>query len=139
MTIPGIGPASAAAFRAYIGDPSRFRGRRSVVSYSGFCPSQRDSGQMQRRGRITKEGPSRLRTVFIQAANALVTHRFAGHAGWSKWFERVLHKTGCRNKAVVALARRLYMLAYQVARSGGVFVPHQEGCAPSDMVTSTGG
>jgi hypothetical protein len=80
-----------------------------------------------------------LRTVFIQAANALVTHRFAGHAGWSKWFERVLHKTGCRNKAVVALARRLYMLAYQVARSGGVFVPHQEGCAPSDMVTSTGG
>lgn len=122
-TIPGIGPASATAFRSYIGDPSRFRGRRSVVSYSGFCPSQRDSGQTHKRGRITKEGPPRLRSVFIQAANALITHRFAGHPGWSKWFERVLHKTGHRSKAVVALARRLYILAYHVARSGGVFIP----------------
>ena len=126
MTIPGVGLACASALRAYHGDPSRFRGVRAVVSYAGFCPSQRDSGERRRHGRITKEGPSRLRSVYVQAANGLIARNFAGHPKWKNWYERILHRTGCRNKAVVALARRLYVLSYHVARSGGVFDPALE-------------
>ncbi len=120
-TIPYVGEACAAAVRAYLGDLDRFHGRKSVVSYAGFNPSQRDSGARQVRGHLTRQGPSRLRSVFVQAAHCLIGKGFKGHPGWKAWYERLLHRRGHRHIAVVAVARRLYALAYQVGRSGQVY------------------
>lgn len=122
-TIPYVGPACSVAQRAYLGDVTRFKGRKSVASYAGFCPSQRDSGETRRPGHLTKEGPPRLRSVFIQAAQALISRGFRGHEHWKPWYERLLHRKAHRNIAVVAVARRLYLLAYHVARSGEVYHP----------------
>lgn len=123
QTIPFIGPACSTEMRASLGDLGRFRGRKSVTSYAGFCPSQRDSGERSRSGHITKEGPNRLRAVFVQAAQMLISRGFKGHEHWKSWYERLLHRKTHRNVAVVAVARRLYLLAYQVAKSGEVFHP----------------
>ena len=120
-SIPYVGDACAVAVRAYLGDLTRFRGRKAAVSYAGFNPSQRDSGARQVRGHLTRQGPSRLRSVFVQAAHVLICKGFRGHAGWKAWYERLLHRKGHRNIAVVAVARRLYALAYQVGPSGEVF------------------
>lgn len=123
QTIPYVGPACSVAQRAYLGDLTRFRGRKSVVSYAGFCPSQRDSGDTRRPGHLTKEGPPRLRAVFVQAAQMLISRGFRGHEHWKPWYERLLHRKAHRHVAVVAVARRLYLLAYHVARSGEVYHP----------------
>jgi transposase len=122
-TIPYVGEACAAAVRAHLGDLTRFRGRKAVVSYAGFAPSQRDSGEKQRHGHLTKAGPPRLRWVFIQAAHNLINKGFRSHPGWKNWYERLLHRRGNKGIAVAAVAKRLYLLAYHVGRSGDVYHP----------------
>ena len=121
LTIPYVGPACAAAARGYLGDLDRFHGRKSVGCYGGFNPSQRDSGETMRGGKITKEGPTRLRSVFIRAANLLISSGFRKHAGWKRWYERLLHRKSHRNIAVVAVAKRLYLLAYHVGKGCNVY------------------
>ena len=125
-TIPNVGDGCAVAVRAYLADLRRFHGRRAVVSYAGFCPSQHDTGDRHVTGRITKQGPSRIRAVFVQAAHLLIGRKFKGLPHWRGWYERLLHAKDRRNKAVVAVARRLYLLAYQVGRSGDVYRPPAE-------------
>jgi transposase len=123
QTIPYVGPACGAAVRAYLGDLGRFHGRKAVVSYAGFAPVQKDSGERKRSGHITKEGPPRLRSVFIQAAHLLIGSGFRRHPGWKSWYERLLHRRGHRNIAVVAVAKRLLLLAYHVGLSGEDYRP----------------
>lgn len=122
-TIPYVGTSCSSAFRAHLGDLKRFRGRKAVTSYGGFAPSQRDSGERSKRGGITREGPSRLRALFVQAAHLLINSGFKKHAHWKGWYERLLHRKGHRNIAVVAVAKRLYLLAYQVGKSGWIYLP----------------
>ena len=128
-TVPYVGKACGAAVRAYLGDLERFHGRKAVVAYAGFNPSQRDSGARQVRGHLTRQGPSRLRSVFVQAAHLLIGSGFKGHPEWKAWYERILHRRGQRNIAVVAVARRLYLLAYQVGRGKEGFKPFMQGSA----------
>ena len=59
MTIPGVGRCTAEIVVAYLDDPRRFRNGREVSSYAGLVPVQYQSGQSDRRGRITKRGTVR--------------------------------------------------------------------------------
>lgn len=117
-TIPYVGPSCAAAVRAYLGDLRRFHGRKAVACYAGFVPGQKDSGERKRSLHMTKEGPPRLRAVFVQAAHLLIGSRFRHHPTWKTWYERLLHRRGHRNIAVAALAKRLLLLAYHTGLSG---------------------
>ncbi len=126
QTVPYVGPACAVAVRAYLGKLDRFRGRKAVASYAGFCPSQRESGERRGLGRLTKAGPPRLRTVFVQAAHLLISSGFKGHPQWRAWYGRFIHRKMHPHKAIVALAKRLYLLAYQVGRTG---IPWRSPCA----------
>lgn len=102
MTIPGIGPFSALALKAEIGDIRRFLTKRQLYSYAGLVPWVRESAEHRRRGHITRAGSPLLRWVMVEAAmNA---------ARWSPaacgYFER-LAKRKPRAVARVALARKL--------------------------------
>jgi transposase len=58
-TVPSIGPVTAVAFVAALDDdPDRFRGAHQVESYLGLVPREMSSGEVQRKGRITKAGDS---------------------------------------------------------------------------------
>jgi transposase len=63
MTVPGVGPITAARFRAAIDDASRFTSAHGVQSYLGLTPGERSSSERQRRTGITKAGPSAPRHV----------------------------------------------------------------------------
>ena len=56
LTIPGVGRCTAEVISAYIDDPKRFSNGRQVSSYAGLVPVQYQSGNSDRRGRITKRG-----------------------------------------------------------------------------------
>jgi transposase len=60
-TAPGLGPRTAEAVAAYLHDAPRFETGKQVSAYSGLVPRQHQSGEMDRRGRITKRGPALLR------------------------------------------------------------------------------
>src|SRR5260370_15211375 len=87
---------------AAIGDIARFPTSKQLVGYAGLGASIHASGQVQRSGGITKEGPSRLRTVMVEAAWGAVEH----HPYWKGQFERLSSRIG-RQKAIVVIAHKL--------------------------------
>ena len=68
QTIPGVGPRTAEAFAAYIDRPQRFRGVKQAAAYFGLVPCQDQSGNLNRLGHITREGPSTMRRLLTEAS-----------------------------------------------------------------------
>lgn len=104
-----------------IADPARFSSIRQAISYCGLCSAQRESAGKEQRGPISKKRNKHLQTILIEAAKIA-----------PKWnpqlaaiHERELKK-GNRNRATLAVARRLvaYMLA--VDKSGTDFIAREE-------------
>ena len=56
LTVPGVGPVTALAFRATVDEPSRFRRARDVGPYLGLTPRRYQSGETDRQGHISKCG-----------------------------------------------------------------------------------
>jgi transposase len=74
-TAPGVGSVTATTFAATIDDASKFGAAKQVRSYFGLVPREYSSGEQQRRGRISKTGSSRARTLLVEAAWALLRWR----------------------------------------------------------------
>jgi len=67
-TIPGVGARTAEAVVAYIDRADRFARNKQVGSYFGLVPSQDQTGDRNRLGHITREGPSTVRKLLTEAA-----------------------------------------------------------------------
>lgn len=70
--VPGIGPLTASALVAAVGDGRQFRSARHFAAWLGLTPRMASSGDKQRIGRISKGGDRYLRTLFIHGARAIV-------------------------------------------------------------------
>jgi len=115
QTIPGMGPRTAEALVALLDDPHRFRSAKQVSAYLGLVPRQFQSGTMDRRGRITKRGSRLVRRLLVQAAWAALR--------WNLTLRRVFERItrghqGRRKVAIVAVARRLAVIAWAMLRDG---------------------
>jgi transposase len=67
-TIPGVGPRTGEAVVAYIDKPGRFHSNKAIGCYFGLIPKQDASGRSNRLGHITREGPSVVRSLLVEAA-----------------------------------------------------------------------
>jgi len=67
-TIPGVGPRTGEAVVAYIDKPDRFHSNKAIGCYFGLIPKQDASGRSNRLGHITREGPSVVRSLLVEAA-----------------------------------------------------------------------
>lgn len=63
----GIETLTAMTILTEIGDIRRFRSPRRLMAYTGLVPSERSSGEVERRGPITKSGNAYLRRVLVEA------------------------------------------------------------------------
>lgn len=99
--IPGIGPITASALVASIGDAKSFDNGRQLAAWLGLVPKQHASGGKQTLLGISKRGDRYLRTLLIHGARAVIrlAERKANHAG--SWLAGVM---GRRNKNVAAVA-----------------------------------
>jgi transposase len=70
--VPGIGPLTASALVAAVGDARQFRSARHFAAWLGLTPRMASSGDKQRIGRISKGGDRYLRTLLIHGARAIV-------------------------------------------------------------------
>ena len=123
VTVPGIGPTLAYTIASEIGDIRRFASPKRLAGYTGLCPRVYQSGETDRRGRLTKAGPKYLRWALIEAAMHAARHeRYARKYDHTK---RRLGKQRGSRIARVELARELatviwYMLTRQEPfRAGG--------------------
>ncbi|MBA3007825.1 MAG: IS110 family transposase [Proteobacteria bacterium] len=121
MTIQGVGEVTALTWALEIGDPLRFASIRQAISYCGLCSAQKESAGKEQRGPISKKRNKHLQTMLIEAAKIAPI--------WNPQLavvhERELMK-GNRNRATLAVARRLvaYMMAVDKAQTD--FILHEE-------------
>jgi transposase len=109
MTLPGVDVTTAEALLAAWGDITRFPDGDRAASYLGLVPSTKQSANLCYHGPITKRGNSHARWVLIEAAQHLDKH--PGPLGH---FFRRLAKKKNRNVAVVAGARKLAAIGWQM-------------------------
>jgi transposase len=121
-TAPGVGPVTATTFAATIDDATRFGAAKQVRAYLGLVPREYSSGERQRRGRISKAGSSRARTLLVEAAWALLRRRSEKNGALHDWAMRIAARRG-RARACVALARKLAGILYAMWRDGTEFDP----------------
>lgn len=114
MSIPGVGPTTAMAFLAYVGDGSRFSHARQVSHYVGITPRVDSSGETTRIGNITKRGCAAIRAIIVQSAWAAV-HTSKDHRLKQKYQE--LSGRRGKGRAIVAVARRILELMWVVVRT----------------------
>ena len=113
QTTPGLGPRTAEVVAAYLNDATRFKTTKQVSAYSGMVPRQHQSGEMDRRGRITKRGPALLRKLLVECAWCMLRYN-----GWARSFYLRLTGGGQRRKkqAIVALARKILVRCWAMLR-----------------------
>src|ERR1700739_3724508 len=102
LTHPGVGPVTALATEVFLADPHRFAGANQVASYIGMIPCEHSSGKRQRLGKLSKEGNSLLRYLWIEAT----LHAQVKDAELKRFYRRKLIQKGM-GKAKVAAARKL--------------------------------
>jgi len=121
MEIRGVGEITALTWVLEIGDPMRFDSARKAISYCGLCSAQKESAGKQQRGPISKKRNKHLQSTLIEAAKIAPYW----NPQLAEIHDRELGK-GNRNRATLAIARRLvaYMLA--VDKRGSGFVIYEE-------------
>ncbi len=117
-SIGGVGEITALTWALEIGDPKKFSSVRKAISYCGLCSALRESGGKQSRGPLSKKRNSHLQSVLVEAAK--LAPRFNDQLG--AVHEREL-KHGNRNRATLAVARKLVAYLLAVDRSGRAFEP----------------
>ena len=115
-TIPGVGPTLGAIIVAEAGDIRRFDAPGQFAAYAGLVPATWESGGSRTSGGITKQGNRLLRFALVEAAMHLC--RWSGEikARYTKLRRRIK-----KTKARVAIARRLAVTIWYMARSGEAF------------------
>jgi transposase len=115
-TIPGVGDIVALTWALEVSEVSRFRSAKKAVSYCGLCSAQRSSAGKEQRGPLSKQRNPHLQTMLIEAAKLAPR--------WNKplaaLHERELQR-GNRNRATLAVARKLVSFLLAVDRSGQPF------------------
>jgi hypothetical protein len=119
MTVPGVGPLTALAFRATIGRPERCRQSRDVGAHLGLTPRRYQSGETDAQGRISRCGVELARTALYEAAHSLLIRS----TKWSTlraWGMKVAKSRGIA-RARVAVARKLAVILHRMWSDGSEF------------------
>lgn len=111
--LPGISVVNALTVVAAIGTVDRFPSAKHLVGYSGLGGRVHASGQTTRTGRITKAGRRDLRTAMVEAAHTACNT----HPHWKVELARLEPRLG-RNKAIVAVARKLLVAIWYILARG---------------------
>ena len=121
MSIPGVGPMTAANFVLAVDEVGRFSKSKSVAAYFGLTPKRYQSGQMDFNGRISKRGDRVVRHHLYESAGVLLT-RVKKESALQAWGRRIAKRSGMK-KARVAVARKLAVIMHQMLLTGELFNP----------------
>ncbi|WP_420475135.1 IS110 family transposase [Noviherbaspirillum sp. ST9] len=120
--IPGIGPITATALVASIGDAKCFKSGRQLAAWLGLVPKQHSSGGKSTLLGISKRGDCYLRTLLIHGARAVL--RFADNASTVKnvWLGQLVQRRN-KNIAAVALANKNARIVWALLVHDRMFRP----------------
>lgn len=117
QTIDGVGQVLALSWALEVGEASRFGSVAQAVSYCGLCAAQQQSAGKDKRGPLSKQRNKHLQRVLVEVAKLAPRY----NATLRQVHERELAR-GPRNRATIAVARKLVAYLLAVDRSGQAFV-----------------
>jgi transposase len=121
MSAPGIGWVLAFTIAAEIGEIERFASPEKLAGYTGLCPRVNQSGDKDRRGPLTKHGPTYLRWALLEA-----TMHALKHPAYAERYQRNKRRLGKQRGAKVAqvdVARRLTHAIWHMLSRNQQFAP----------------
>jgi transposase len=121
MSAPGIGWVLAFTIAGEIGEIERFESPAKLAGYTGLCPRVNQSGESDRRGPLTKHGPTYLRWALLEA-----TMHALKHPAYSERYQRTKRRLGKQRGAKVAqidIARRLAHAIWHMLSRNQEFAP----------------
>lgn len=114
-SVPGIGPLTATAMIAAVGDGANFAHARDLAAWVGLVPRQCTTGGRPRLLGISKRGNTYLRTLLIHGARATLHTLAKSQTALGEWLRKLLARAHY-NVVVVALANKLARLAWATMR-----------------------
>jgi transposase len=121
LSAPGVGWVLAFTIAAEIGEIERFSSPEKLTGYTGLCPRVNQSGDADRRGPLTKHGPTYLRWALLEA-----TMHALKHPAYSERYQRNKRRLGKQRGAKVAqidIARRLAHAIWHMLTRNQQFAP----------------
>jgi len=115
--VGGIGPITASALVAQVGDARSFRSGRQMAAWIGVTPREHSSGETRRLGSISKRGDTYLRTLLVHGARAAVRSALGKDDPRSRWIAALVKRCG-HNKAVVAVANKNVRILWALLTTG---------------------
>src|SRR5688572_3310537 len=121
MSVPGVGRVLAFTIAAEIGEIERFSSPEKLTGYTGLCPRVNQSGDKDRRGPLTKHGPTYLRWALLEA-----TMHALRHPAYRDRYQRTKRRLGKQRGAKVAqidISRRLAHAIWHMLTRNQPFAP----------------
>jgi transposase len=120
LTIPGIGPLTATALLAAVGDAGVFKNGRQFAAWLGLVPKQYSTGGQTRLLGISKRGDSYIRKLLIHGARATLRWARTKADRRSQWIRGLLDRRGW-NRTAVAVANKNARIVWALLSRGGVY------------------
>jgi transposase len=111
-SVPGVGPITALRFKSEIDDPKRFKNSRACAANIGLTPREYSSGDVTKRGRISKQGSHELRSLLTECGTSILT-RTKSWSSLKVWGIKLMNKKGLA-KAKVAVGRKLAVILHHM-------------------------
>ncbi len=124
LKIHGVGHITALTYVLTLGSKQRFQRSRDVGCYLGLRPRRSQSGDRDPQLGITKAGNVYLRSLLIECANHILRPHGRDSA-LRQWGLHLAARGGkqARNKAVVAVARKLAVLLHRIWTTQEAYIP----------------
>jgi transposase len=114
--LSGIGPITASALVASVGNAQEFHNGRQFAAWLGLTPRQYSSGGKIRLGHITRRGDPYLRTLLIMGARAVLQAATRHTDRLARWALALKARRGYHRTCVAIAAKNARILWVLLAR-----------------------
>jgi transposase len=111
MKIRGIGPTTALAIVATVGNAREFKNGRQFAAWIGLVPGQYSTGGKTRLGHISKRGDAYLRNLLVQGARSVLNSADMHQDRMSRWILELQPRRGYY-RTLVAIANKYARIAW---------------------------
>jgi transposase len=120
--VEGIGPKTATALVAAVGDAKDFENGRHMAAWLGLVPRHQETGGRTVMGSISKRGDQHLRTLLVHGARAVVRTSAKKTDARSQWVKQLVERRGT-NRATVAVANKNARIVWALLARGEEYRP----------------
>ena len=122
IAIPGIGPLTATATIAAIGNGAAIKKGRGFAAWLGVVPGEHSTGGRQKLTGTSRRGNKHLRKLFVQGAQTVLLRKEKQSAGLSTWLIDITSRKR-KQVATVAMANKMARMAWAVLSKGEAYRP----------------